>query len=43
MLLGEGKLRFCFECESYPCKRLKALDKRYRTKYHEHDREFKFY
>lgn len=33
-LLGEGLVRFCFECESYPCKRLKALDKRYRTKYH---------
>ncbi len=24
---------FCFECERFPCKRLKALDKRYRTKY----------
>jgi len=24
---------FCYECESYPCKRLKQLDKRYRTKY----------
>ncbi len=33
-LLGEGKIRFCFECDCYPCKRLKALDKRYRTKYH---------
>ena len=33
-LLGEGKLRFCFECSEYPCKRLKSLDKRYRTKYH---------
>ena len=33
-LLGNGLVRFCFECESYPCKRLKALDKRYRTKYH---------
>jgi hypothetical protein len=33
-LLGKGKIRFCFECEVYPCKRLKALDKRYRTKYH---------
>ena len=28
-----GKARFCFECNSYPCKILKALDKRYRTKY----------
>jgi len=24
---------FCYECAKYPCKRLKALDKRYRTKY----------
>lgn len=24
---------FCFECENYPCKRLRQLDKRYRTKY----------
>lgn len=33
-LLGKGKIRFCFECDKYPCKRLKALDKRYREKYH---------
>jgi len=33
-LLGKGLVRFCFECETYPCKRLKTLDKRYRTKYH---------
>ena len=24
---------FCFECEKYPCLRLKQLDKRYKTKY----------
>lgn len=24
---------FCFECERYPCKRLKQLDRRYRTKH----------
>jgi rubrerythrin len=24
---------FCYECTKYPCRRLKALDKRYRTKY----------
>lgn len=24
---------FCYVCDSYPCARLKALDKRYRTKY----------
>ena len=23
----------CFECAAYPCRRLKQLDKRYRTKY----------
>lgn len=33
-LLAEGLVRFCFECQAFPCKRLKALDKRYRTKYH---------
>jgi hypothetical protein len=32
--LDQGLVRFCFECEDYPCKRLKGLDKRYRTKYH---------
>jgi len=25
--------KFCYECEKYPCNRLKQLDKRYRTKY----------
>lgn len=24
---------FCFNCDDYPCKRLKNLDKRYRNKY----------
>lgn len=33
-LLGKGKVRFCYECEAFPCKRLKSLDKRYRIKYH---------
>ncbi|MBS7527948.1 DUF3795 domain-containing protein [Fusibacter paucivorans] len=33
-LLAKGSVRFCFECEKFPCKRLKVLDKRYRTKYH---------
>lgn len=32
--LGNGLVRFCHECEDFPCARLKALDKRYRTKYH---------
>jgi len=25
---------FCYQCDNYPCARLKALDKRYRSKYH---------
>ncbi len=29
-----NKSKFCYECESYPCQRLKQLDKRYKTKYH---------
>ena len=33
-LVGKGIVRFCYECEDFPCKRLKSLDKRYRTKYH---------
>ncbi len=33
-LLGNGLVRFCYECDSFPCSRLKNLDKRYRTKYH---------
>lgn len=32
-LVQEGKVKYCFECDNFPCKRLKALDKRYRTKY----------
>ncbi len=31
--LANGQVRYCFECNAFPCKRLKALDKRYRTKY----------
>jgi len=33
-LLRDGRVRFCFECTDFPCRRLKVLDKRYRTKYH---------
>lgn len=25
---------FCYDCQNYPCARLKQLDKRYKTKYH---------
>ncbi|MBN2486666.1 MAG: DUF3795 domain-containing protein [Bacteroidales bacterium] len=32
-LLKKTGSGFCYECEKYPCKRLKQLDKRYRTKY----------
>jgi hypothetical protein len=28
-----GNLKYCFDCERYPCIRIKNLDKRYRTKY----------
>ena len=33
-LLGEGKVQFCYECEEFPCRRLKGLDKRYQANYH---------
>lgn len=33
-LLGKGLIRFCYECDVFPCDRLKALDKRYSAKYH---------
>ena len=33
-LLKNGRIRFCYECSDFPCRRLKGLDKRYRTKYH---------
>ncbi|HPL54500.1 MAG TPA: DUF3795 domain-containing protein [Bacillota bacterium] len=32
--IGKGTVRFCYECSAFPCKVLKSLDKRYRTKYH---------
>ena len=28
-----GGSGFCYDCEKLPCRRLKSLDKRYRTKY----------
>ncbi len=31
--LAGGGLRYCFECEEFPCALLKHLDKRYRTRY----------
>jgi len=32
--LVQTKDGFCYQCNNYPCARLKALDKRYRGKYH---------
>jgi hypothetical protein len=31
--IRDNRSGFCFECLSYPCKKLKQLDKRYRTRY----------
>jgi len=31
--IKQNQSGFCYECSTYPCKRLKQLDKRYRTKY----------
>ena len=31
--LQKTSSKFCFDCEKYPCKRIKNLDKRYREKY----------
>jgi hypothetical protein len=31
--LVEGGFQYCFECDTFPCDRVKHLDKRYRTKY----------
>jgi len=31
--LEKTRSKFCYECEKSPCKRIKQLDKRYRTKY----------
>lgn len=33
-LLSKTDSKFCYDCNKYPCRRLKQLDKRYRTKYH---------
>jgi hypothetical protein len=32
-LLHETESGFCYECGKFPCRRLKQLDKRYRTRY----------
>lgn len=32
-IVQKGKVKYCFECNNFPCKNLKHLDTRYRTKY----------
>lgn len=32
-LLAKTESGFCYDCDEYPCARLKRLDKRYRTNY----------
>ena len=35
IILKDRNWKYCSDrCDNYPCKRLKSLDKRYRTKYH---------
>jgi hypothetical protein len=31
--IEQGRFRYCYRCDSFPCARLNHLDKRYRTKY----------
>jgi hypothetical protein len=31
--LAEAESKFCYDCPGFPCRRLKQLDRRYRTKY----------
>ena len=32
-LLPDNKIEFCFECDRYPCERLRKFDQRYRRTY----------
>ena len=32
--LLNGQVQYCYECEEFPCRRLKSLNKRYQTNYH---------
>ena len=32
-ILVKNNYKYCFECEKFPCQKIKQLDKRYRTKY----------
>ena len=31
--LSKGQVTYCYECKSFPCKRLNTIDERYRTRY----------
>jgi len=33
-LLMSGKVKYCYECDDFPCRNLQHIDKRYRTFYH---------
>jgi hypothetical protein len=33
-VLLNNEIRYCYECNSFPCQRLKTIDKRYQTKFH---------
>ncbi|WP_443112482.1 DUF3795 domain-containing protein [Dehalobacter sp. DCM] len=33
-IIQSNESGFCIECNKFPCRRLKQLDQRYRTKYH---------
>ncbi len=32
--IEENSTKLCYECDNFPCTRMKQLDKRYRTKYY---------
>ncbi len=32
-LLLNNKIKYCYECDKFPCEKLKALDERYRKKF----------
>ena len=31
--LAESRVTYCFDCKSFPCHRLRTIDKRYKTRY----------
>jgi len=33
-IIQSNESGFCFECDKFPCRRVKQLDERYRTKHH---------